>query len=83
MNMKKSNLCPGLQMACNRSRKNKCKISQNQLEVCKNLTSVESTILNSACKCKVFASASLGFRLSGCGDGAKIRENRKGLEGGG
>ena len=67
-------------MACKRSPKNECKVSENQLEGCENLTSVESTILkkkipNSANV--IFASASLGSRRSDCGDGAKIRKNRE------
>ena len=72
-------------MACKRSPKNECKVSENQLEGCENLTSVESTILekkilNSAIV--IFASASLGSRRSDCGDGAKIRTNSERVRGG-
>ena len=71
-------------MACKRSPKNECKVSENQLEGCENLTSVESTILekkilNSANV--IFASASLGSRRSDCGDGAKIRTNSERVRG--
>ena len=64
-------------MACKRSPKNECKVSENQLEGCENLTSVESTILekkilNSANV--IFASASLGSRRLDCGDGAKNKQ---------